>query len=162
MTRRLLTAVVLAAVTLVAATGVQAGSPPVTFTDTFTGTDTFPDVVICREDLGAYTVTLNFRGVFHVTAAGIDEDDNFVAPFHFHSTITGTVSAVPSDGTGPTFTGRFNDRTGQNEMITHSTGTEVFSVRVTGSDGSRASFHSVAHFTINANGVEFAFEKPRC
>jgi hypothetical protein len=31
-----------------------------------------------------------------------------------------------------------------------------------GSDGSRASLHLLSHYTINANGVEFGFEKPRC
>jgi len=71
---------------------------------------------------------------------------------------TGTVVAVPGDGSGPTFT----DRTGESEMITHSTGTTTFSVRGTMSDGSRVSFHLVGHYTINALGVEFGFEKPRC
>jgi hypothetical protein len=47
-------------------------------------------------------------------------------------------------------------------MITHSTGTQTFSVRLSGSDGSRISFHEVAHYTINALGVEFGFDKPSC
>jgi hypothetical protein len=162
MMRRLFAAFVVAGVSLVSAAAVQAGSPPVTFTNTFTDTETFTDVVLCREDLGAYTVTVNVRGVFHVTAAAIDEEDNFVPPYHVTRTVTGTVVLVPSDGTGPTFTGRFIDRGGESEMITHSTGTQMFSVRVMGSDGSRASLHLLSHYTINANGVEFGFEKPRC
>lgn len=162
MMRRLFAAFVLAGVALVAATAVQAGSPPVTFTDTFTGTDTFPDVVPCRPELGAYTVTINSRGMFHVTAAAIDEEGNFVAPYHVAGTFTGTFVWVPSDGTGPTFTGRFTTRVGESEMITHSTGTMTFSVRGIGSDGSRVSFHVVGHYTINALGVEFGFEKPSC
>jgi hypothetical protein len=162
MMRRLLAAIVLAGVTLIAATAVQAGSPPVTFTDTFTATETFQDVVPCRPELGAYTVTINGRGVFHVTAAAIDEEGNFVAPYHVTGTVTGTFVWVPSDGTGPTFTGRFTNRFGESEMITHSTGTMTFSVRGTGSDGSRVSFHVVDHYTINALGVEFGFEKPSC
>jgi hypothetical protein len=100
--------------------------------------------------------------VFHVTAAAIDEEGNFVAPYHVTSTFTGTVVAVPSDGSGPTFTGRVTDRTGESEMITHGTGTTTFSVRGTMSDGSRLSFHLVGPYTINALGVEFGFEKPRC
>ncbi len=116
----------------------------------------------CQEELGAYNVTADVNGVFHVTAAGIDEDDNFIAPYHVTNLVTGTFSAVPSDGTGPTFTGRFTTRQGETEMITHSTGTTTFSVRGTGSDGSEVSFHIVAHYTINAQGVEFFFEKPRC
>ena len=101
--------------------------------------------------------------MFHVTAAAIDEEDNFVAPYHVTNTVTGTVVAVPSGGTGPTtFTGRFTQRMGESEMITHSTGTMTFSVRGTLSDGTRVSFHVVGHYTINALGVEFGFEKPSC
>jgi hypothetical protein len=162
MMRRLFAGVLLAGVTLVAAAAVQAGSPPVTITETQTFTETFQDFVPCREDLGVYTITISAHGLFHVTAAGIDEEGNFVPPYHFKGGATGTVVAVPSDGTGPTFTGRFTDRVGENELITHSTGRSTFSVRATGSDGSRVSFHLVTHYTINANGVEFGFEKPRC
>ena len=160
--RRLLTFLVLAGATLIAATAVQAGSPPVTFTETGAFTETFPDVVPCREDLGAYAITITARGVFHVTAAGIEEDGDPVPPYRVSGGATGSVVAVPSDGTGSTFTGRFTDRFGETEKITHSTGMSVFSVRLTGSDGSRVSFHLVSHYTINANGVEFGFEKPRC
>ena len=162
MMRLLFAGVLLAGVTLVAAAAVQAGSPPVTITETQTFTETFQDFVPCREDLGVYTITISAHGLFHVTAAGIDEEGNFVPPYHFKGGATGTVVAVPSDGTGPTFTGRFTDRVGENELITHSTGRSTFSVRATGSDGSRVSFHLVTHYTINANGVEFGFEKPRC
>lgn len=160
--RRLITAVVTAGATLVAVTAVQAGSPPVTITETESFMETFQDVVPCREDLGLYTITINAHGLFHVTAAGIEEDGDFVPPWHVTGGATGSVVAVPSDGTGPTFTGRFTDRFGENELITHSTGRSTFSVRATGSDGSRISFHVVTHYTINANGVEFGFEKPRC
>lgn len=116
----------------------------------------------CRESLGLYTITISVHGVFHVTAAGIDEEDNFVPPYHVATTATGTVVAVPSDGTGPTLTGRFVERQGETEMITHSTGTSMFTVRVTGSDESRSRFHLVTHYTINALGVEFGFEKASC
>lgn len=162
MMRRWITAFVLAGVTLIAATAAQAASPPVTFTDTATFTETFQDFVPCREDLGLYTITITAHGMFHVTAAGIDDEGNLVPPYHVASTVTGTIVAVPSDGTGPTLTGRFVDREGETEMITHSTGTVMFTVSVTGSDGSSSRFHIVTHYTINANGVEFGFEKPRC
>jgi hypothetical protein len=152
----------LAGVNLVAATAVQARSPPVTFTDTFAETDTFTDVVPCREELGAYTITLNLRGVFHVTAAGIDEEGNFVPPYHVTNTTTGTFFSVPSDGTGPTFTGRFAGRVGETEFLAPSTGTSTSVVRGTGSDGSQISFRLVTHYTINALGVEFGFEKLSC
>jgi hypothetical protein len=162
MIRRVMTGVVLAGVTLVAATTVQAASPPVTFTETFAVTETFTDVVPCREGLGAYEITINSQGVFHVTAAAIDEEENFVPPYHVTEASTGTFVAVPSDGTGPTFTGRFTSRIGETEFFAPSTGTTTFSIRGTGSDGSRISFHLVAHYTINALGVEFGFEKPSC
>jgi len=162
MIRRLITAVVLVGVTLIAATAVQAGSPPATFTDTFNETVTMPFMVPCRESLGLYDFTVSRRGVFHVTAAAIDEEGNFVPPYHRTITGTGTFVAVPSDGTGPTFTGRYTEREGESEMITHSTGTLTFSVRATGSDGSQIRFHLVTHYTINALGIEFGFEKPRC
>jgi hypothetical protein len=161
--RRFLAAFLLLGVCLVATTAAQAASPPVTFTDTFTDTETFTDVVPCRENLGAYTVTITARGVFHVTAAGIDEEDNPIPPYHFTGTVTGTFVAVPSDGTGPTFSGHFAQRfAGETEMITHSTGTITFSLHGTGSDGSRISFHDVSHYTITATGVEFGFDKPSC
>lgn len=109
-----------------------------------------------------YDITTNARGVFHVTAAGIDEEENFIPPYHVTGTVSGTFVAVPSDGTGPTFTGRFTDRFGETEMITHSTGTTTFFVQGRSSDGSRVSFHLVTHYTITGTGVEFGFEKPSC
>jgi hypothetical protein len=46
-------------VSLVSATAAEAGSPPVTFTDVIKGkTETFTDVVPCREDLGANEITV--------------------------------------------------------------------------------------------------------
>ena len=160
--RGLITAVVLGGATLFAAAAVHAGSPPVVVTETQTITETFEGFVSCREDLGLYTITITARAVFHVTAAGIEDDGDFIAPYHVTGGSTGTTSAVPSDGTGPTFTGRFTDREGENEMITHKAQWVTFSVRVNGSDGSQISFQFVGHYTISASGVEFGFEKPRC
>lgn len=150
------------AVGLAATTAAQAGSPPVTFTDTFQETETFTDVVPCQENLGAYDVTATERGVFHVTAAGIDQDDNFIAPYHVTGALVGKFVAVPSDGTGPTFTGQFTNWFGENQNTMNSTGTVTFSLHGTGSDGSRISFHDVFHYTITGTGVEFSFDKPSC
>jgi hypothetical protein len=69
---------------------------------------------------------------------------------------------LPGRSTAYTFTGRITQWFGENVMITHSTGTMTFSVRLTGSDGSRISFHQVAHYTINALGIEFGFDKASC
>jgi hypothetical protein len=161
---RWLSLLVLVLLTLVAPAGLaQASSPPVTITETFTQTETFTDVVPCQESLGAYDITLTERVVFHVTAAAIDEEGNFVAPYHVTGTVTGTFVAVPSDGTGPTFTGHFAQRfPGENENTNNSTGTITLSIHGQGSDGSRISFHAVSHYQINALGVEGGFEKASC
>jgi hypothetical protein len=160
--RRSLAVVVLAGAGLIAIGSAQAGSPPVTFTDTFAMTETFTDVVPCQESLGAYDITAKERGVFHVTAAGIDEEDNFIPPYHVTGTTTGSFVAVPSDGTGPTFTGRFTQWFGENSNLKNGNGTFTFSLRGRSSDGSRILFHQVAHFSISASGVEVEFDKPSC
>jgi hypothetical protein len=135
---------------------------PITFTDTYTFTDTFTDVVPCHPELGAYEVTLAGRGVFHVTAAGIDEEGNPIAPFHFTGTMTGTFVWVPSDGTGPTFTGSFTQRVGENVNTQNRTETVVFRLHATGSDGSRFAVREIFHVTINALGVDVSFDRPSC
>jgi hypothetical protein len=163
--RRFFLAQLLLLVTLVvSATAAQAGSPPVTFTEVIKGeTETFTDVVPCREDLGAYDITVTENGVFHVTAAGIDEaTEELIAPYHVTGTFTGTVVAVPSDDTGPTFTGRFTQWFGENANLNSHNGTFTFSVRLRGSDGSVVRFNVVAHFSVSATGVTVEFEKPRC
>lgn len=149
---------------VVSATAAQAGSPPVTFTDVIQGeTETFTDVVPCREDLGDYDITITSSGVFHVTAAGINEEtEELIAPYHLTGTFTGTFVAVPSDGTGPTFTGRFTQWFGENSNLNSHNGTFTFSVRGRGSDGSAIRFNVVAHFSVSATGVTLEFEKPRC
>jgi hypothetical protein len=150
------------AVGLAATTAAQAGSPPLTFTDTFQETDTFTDVVPCQENLGPYDITTTARGVFHVTAAGIDQNDNFIPPYHVTGTTTGTFVAVPSDGTGPTFTGHFTNWFGENVNTKNSEGTVTFSVHGRSASGQRVSFHEVFHYTITGTGVEFSFDKPSC
>jgi hypothetical protein len=155
---------VLVLLALVVPAGIaQASSPPVTFTDTFTQTETFTDVVPCQESLGAYDITLTERVVFHVTAAALDANGDPIPPYHITGTFTGTFVAVPSDGTGPTFTGHFTQRfPGESENINNSTGTITLSIHGQGSDGSRISFHDVSHYQINAVGVEVGFDKPSC
>lgn len=162
--RRFIFTILVAIVGSVAVTAAQAGSPPVTFTDVVKGeTETFTDVVPCRESLGDYDITITSNGVFHVTAAGINEEtEELIAPYHLTGTFTGTVVAVPSDGTGPTFRGRFTQWFGENANLNSHNGTFTFSVRLRGSDGSRIRFNLVAHFSVSATGVTVEFEKPRC
>jgi hypothetical protein len=162
--RRFLLVAILVLVGVVSVTAAQAGSPPVTFTDVIKDeTETFTDVVPCREELGDYDITVTENGVFHVTAAGIDEQtEELIAPYHLTGTFTGTFVAVPSDGTGPTFSGRFTQWFGENSNLNSHNGTFTFSVRGRGSDGSVIHFNVVAHFGVSATGVTIEFEKPRC
>jgi len=122
----------------------------------------FTDAVPCHPELGTYEVTLAGRGVFHVTAAGIDEEGNFIAPFHFTGTTARTFVWIPSDGAGPTFTGSFTQRVGENMNTQSRTETVVFRPHATGSDGSRFSVREIFHVRINPLGVEVSFEKPSC
>jgi hypothetical protein len=160
--RRTLILVGLAA-TALALSAVSQAAPPVTFTDVVKNEiDTFTDVVPCREELGAYDITIAQNGVFHVTAAGFDDQDEPIAPYHLTGTFTGRFEAVPSDGTGPNFSGRFTQWFGENQSSKIHNGTFTFSVRGRGSDGSTIRFNLVAHFSVSATGVTVEFEKPRC
>jgi hypothetical protein len=159
--RLLLATLCTAAVGALSIASAQAAAP-ITFTDTFTLTDTFTDVVPCHPELGAYEVMLVGRGVVHVTAAGTDEEGNPIAPFHFTGTTTGTFVWVPSDGTGPTFTGSFTQRVGENVNTQNGTETVVFRLHATGSDGSSFSVREIFHVRINALGVEVSFDRPSC
>jgi len=138
-------------------------APPVTFTEVVKNeTETFTDVVPCREDLGPYDITITYNGVFHATAAGFDAQDEPIPPYHLTGTTTGRFVAVPSDGTGPTFSGRFTQWFGENSNRKNANGTFTFSVRGTGSDGSTVRFNVVAHFSLSATGLHVEFEKARC
>jgi hypothetical protein len=159
--RRMYVVIGLAVLALALSAGSQA-APPVTFTDTIKNeTETFTDVVPCREDLGLYEITTVANGVFHVTAAGFEGEDP-IAPYHLTGTFTGRFSAVPADGTGPTFSGRFTQWFGENANVNSHNGTFTFSVRGRGSDGSVIRFNIVAHFSVSASGVTVEFERPRC
>lgn len=158
--RRTLVLIALIATALAVGASSQA-APPVTFTDVVKDTETFTDVVPCRDDLGLYDITVTENGVFHVTAAGIEGED-LIAPYHLTGTFTGSFSAVPSDGTGPTFSGHFTQWFGENANISSANGTFTFSVKGRGSDGSTIRFNEVAHFGVSATGVTLEFDKPRC
>lgn len=160
--RRLLTALTALYVALVLPlASAQAGSPPVTITEQFADTLTFNGVVPCQENVGALDITLTFRGVSHVTAAGIN-GDSIIPPYQVTETLTGTVAGVPSDGTGPTFSGHFTQRLGENSNNANATSTFTFAVVGAASTGERSSFHIVEHLRVNANGVEVSFGMAHC
>ncbi len=155
--------------------GVMAGSAqasrPITMTfHEKNATETFHDVIPCLGEGGVgATITTTENGVFHVTAAGIDdqgtpdpEDDVFIPPYHVTGTFTGTFEAVPDDSSLPTFTGHFTQWFGENSNTKNFAATFTFTVIGRGSDGSVLKFHETAHFSVSAQGATLEFDKPRC
>jgi opacity protein-like surface antigen len=131
--------------------------------------ETFHDVIPCLDGGVGATITTTENGVFHVTAAGIDdqgtpdpEDDVFIPPYHVTGTFTGTFVAVPDDPSLPTFTGHFTQWFGENSNAKNFAATFTFTIIGRGSDGSILKFHETAHFSVSAQGAVLEFDKPRC
>jgi opacity protein-like surface antigen len=163
--------VAVATVLLLAVMSGTATASPVTFTfHEKNATTTFQDVIPCLgEDPVPATITTTENGVFHVTAAGIDDqgtpdpsDDVFIPPYHVTGTFTGTFLAVPDDPSFPTFTGHFTQWFGENSNRANFAATFTFTVIGSGSDGSALKFHETAHFSVTPNGATLEFDKPRC
>ena len=148
-------------------------APAVAATITFTQRDTFTESFsdesfLCQTEL--YTVTARLRTLTHLTAR-TDERGNVVPPLRFHDVVWGKVEAVPLDGSGVSYQGRF--RTSDSETIRSVRHGEVFAetdtdlnkVVARGSDGSHVTLLEHHHFTVNANGevaVEFGRAKATC
>jgi hypothetical protein len=113
-------------------------------------TESFTDVEPCGAGSADVTITYNF--VFHVT---VIEDGTY----QFTGASAGTVTAVAD---GVTYTGHFAQRFGETVNLMNREETVVFTVHLTGTDGSRITFIDVLHFTVTATGVERSFEKPIC
>src|SRR6266545_5810805 len=163
--------VVLAVLFLGVTAGSARASKPVTVTfHEKNATESFHDVIPCLEGGAGATITTTENGVFHVTAAGIDdqgtpdpEDDVFIPPYHITGTFTGTVVAVPDDPSLPTYTGHFTTWFGENSNAKSFVDTDTFTVIAHGSDGSIIKFHDTFHVTVNAQGqVTVEFDKPHC
>ena len=162
--------VVLAVLFLGVTAGSARASKPVTVTfHEKNATESFHDVIPCLEGGAGATITTTENGVFHVTAAGIDdqgtpdpEDDVFIPPYHVTGTFTGTFVAVPDDPSLPTFTGHFTQWFGENSNTKNFAATFTFTVIGRGSDGSVLKFHETAHFSVSAQGATLEFDKPRC
>src|SRR6266536_734184 len=123
-------------VTLPAATALAA-NPGKTFTF-HNQVDTFVDVLPCTDI--PYQITTTSNGVMHFQLRTLP-DGTVVAQFTF--TQTGTFTAVPVSGGGPTFTG-------------------TFTVRGTGSDGSRIFQHQTGHINQTPLGATNEFFKDSC
>jgi hypothetical protein len=155
--RRSLAMVVIAGLALFAAAGASAGGPPISNeTEHFANEpDVFVDVNPC-DPSQEVEVTSSDTGVIHFTVFA----DGTV---HFTGTVRSTVSIdlLPTDGT-PDATGTTVTWFGSNGKIDLDTG-EAFgkgestftnSGHVTFTDGTRISFHEVAHVLFDLNGVE--------
>jgi hypothetical protein len=162
--------IVVAALLLATMSGTAAARPVTLTFHEKNATETFQDVIPClgNGEVPA-TITTTANGVFHVTAAGIDdqgtpdpEDDTFIPPYHVTGTFTGTFVAVPDDPSFPTFTGHFTQWFGENSNRANIAATFTFTVIGSGSDGSRLRFHVTAHFSSTPSGATLEFEKPRC
>jgi hypothetical protein len=163
--------VTLATGLLVAVMSGIAAARPVTLTfHEKSAMETFSDVIPCLDEEGVpATITTSENGVFHVTAAGIDDqgtpdpsDDVFTPPYHVTGTFTGTFVAVPDDPSFPTFTGHFTQWFGENSNTANFATTFTFTVIGSGSDGSVLKFHETAHVSVTPNGATLEFDKPRC
>jgi hypothetical protein len=133
-------------------------------------TSTFSDVIPCLgEEALPATITTTENGVFHITAAGLDDqgtpdpgDDVPIPPLHVTGTFTGTFVAVPDDASLPTFAGHFTQWFGENVNTKNDVATITFTVIGHGSDGSAIKFHETAHFSVTPEGATVEFDKMTC
>ena len=114
--------------------------------------ETFQDALPTCEPGELYNVTTTTNLVDKIT---IFENGTLHGTF----TQTGKVSAVPSDGTGPTYTGQVTIWGGFNQNTKSAAGTFTFSVSLKGSDGSRISTQQVEHFNERPDGSVHEFFK---
>ncbi len=139
-----------------------AHASPVAFTETLQNeSQTFADVLPCRESLGDYDTTITYNAVFHVTS-GFDVPASPIPLYHLTGTSTGRFVAVPRDFSQPTFTGRFTVAFDENRNTESFTTKVTSSWRGTGTDGSAITFHEVVHLSVSASGATLEFDKPTC
>jgi hypothetical protein len=115
--------------------------------------ETFDDVVPTCGEAGepTHSITTTSTSVEHETTF---EDGRVHATF----TQTGTFVARPLNG-GPSFTGSFTSSGVFNVNGKTVNGTFTFTVRGTGSDGSRFVTHVTDHFNTTPTGAEFFFTR---
>ena len=143
-----------------------ASARPITFTEHDTFSESFSDgSTVCQEEL--YTTTVNGRTLVHVTAA-TDEHGNITLPLHLRDVTWGNVVAVPLDGTGVSYAGRFYSSNSHNfRGVRHGSvfvdkDTDINRFVARGSDGSHVMLQEHTQFTLNANGdVTVDFQKVR-
>jgi hypothetical protein len=166
--RSLLVALVAVLLTALPAASALAANPGTTSTF-HNQTDTFVDVLPCTDI--PYQITTVSNGVEHFQLRTLP-DGTVVAQFTF--TQTGTFTAVPVSGVGPTYTGRFTVWDGgmafnpvisdEGEILSADkwVDTMTFTVRGTGSDGSPLFEHATGHINVNPLGNTNEFFKDSC
>lgn len=133
--------------------GTALAAPPQTETTTQKNVvETFVDVVpSCVGGGPLYTITTTSNVIEHSTVFDTGQ-------VHATFTQTGTFSAVPLNNPAlPSYTGKFTAWGGFNDSGGAVNGTDTFSVRGTGSDGSSFSNHVVDHFNTTPTGAAFFF-----
>jgi hypothetical protein len=145
---------VAAAAVLGVAGPASAGGSPYTDTEvqhrvTFVDSDVNP----CTGEPGVVTTVVN--AVFHVT---VFPDGRY----HITGTATGTFQFDTTDPAAPDYSGRFTQWFGENSNSNASNGTFTFSVRGTGTDGSRIRFHETAHVSIVGGALIVELDRIRC
>jgi hypothetical protein len=146
--------------------GPALAGPVVTFTEKETLSETFSDEpFLCHDEL--YEASVSGQVVTHLTAR-TDADGNIIPPLRFQELVHASVTAVPLDGTGPSYVGHFHTfdletiRSVKHGEVIAETDTDLNNVVAKGSDGSRVRLQEHHHFTINANGeVSIEFDKVR-
>ena len=143
-----------------------AEAAPVTFTHRDRFAESFSDEsFLCQTEL--YRVTVTGRTLTHLTAR-TDENGNLVPPLRFHDTVHAHVIAVPLDGSGVSYVGRFRVsdsetiRSVKHGTVLAETDTDQNKASAKGSDGSHVTLYEHHHFTVNANGdVSVHFDRFR-
>ncbi len=159
MVRRLLAA--LALVSAVCIGIVPAHAAATTYTQTYKDqTESFTDTLFCSPQL--YDITLTYNGVEHVTVrpgGAYDPSTDEGVNYSLTETQTGSFSAVPTNGVGPSYSGTFTFWDGGSVNASGDGAfTFTLSIRGTGSDGSSFSPHVVIHGNWNQN-VQKMFQK---
>jgi hypothetical protein len=128
-----------------------------TTTTHFSDTLSVPAVNPCTGVTG--TVTTTFKSVTHVTKLPDGST-------HETTTVTDRFTFVPDDPSQPTYMGNETFWAGANlNSQNNFSATVTAHVIIKGSDGSRITFHVVAHITLHTDGtvtVEFDRERMSC
>lgn len=150
-------------VLLATAATASAQQPPITGTVVASGSDSFTGTLDCQSE--PYVITITGHAVVHFTYF---ED---TGALHFHLVEHGQATAVPLDGTGPSYTTNFFDfdlenirAVKQGDLLVEED-TDLFRTVLHGSDGSTSFFYFHAHFTMNASGdttVRFEMDRLIC